>query len=73
MAEENGHGDKVMLSDTTQANPAYNNITDLLDNKFWEEANRVDIVCEVLFHIKRRKTTIPQEVFTGIIQFISCA
>mmetsp|Transcript_15415 Transcript_15415/g.23251 ORF Transcript_15415/g.23251 Transcript_15415/m.23251 type:complete len:552 (+) Transcript_15415:87-1742(+) len=72
MAEENGHGDKVMLSDTTQANPAYNNITDLLDNKFWEEANWVDIVCEVLFHIKRRKTTIPQEVFTGIIQFISC-
>jgi hypothetical protein len=48
------------------------NITELLGSKFWEEANWLDIVCEVLFHIKRRNTTIEHEIFGGIVQFVSC-
>jgi hypothetical protein len=47
-------------------------VRDLLGRKFWEEANWVEVVCEVLFHIKRRETTINKEIYCGVIQFISC-
>jgi hypothetical protein len=47
-------------------------VRELLGRKFWEEANPLEIVCEVLFHIKRRGTTIEKEVYCGLIQFISC-
>lgn len=48
------------------------NITELLGSKFWQEANWLDIVCEVLFHVKRRNTTIEFEIYAGVVQFISC-
>ena len=51
---------------------SFHNVTELLGNKFWEEANWIEIVCEVLFHIKRRETTISLEIYTGFIQFVSC-
>jgi hypothetical protein len=47
-------------------------VRDLLGRKFWEEANWTEVVCEVLFHIKRRETTINKEIYCGVIQFISC-
>jgi hypothetical protein len=47
-------------------------VRDLLGRKFWEEANWVEVVCEVLFHIKRRETTIYREIYCGVVQFISC-
>ncbi len=47
-------------------------IRSLLDRKFWEEANWIERVCEVLFHIKRRETTIEREIYCGFVQFISC-
>lgn len=52
--------------------PKQEGVRDLLGRKFWEEANWIDIVCEVLFHIKRRNTTIQFEIYAGIVQFISC-
>lgn len=47
-------------------------VRDLLGRKFWEEANWIEVVCEVLFHIKRRETTVYREIYCGVIQFISC-
>jgi hypothetical protein len=47
-------------------------VRDLLGRKFWEEANWMEVVCEVLFHIKRRETTIDREIYCGVVQFISC-
>lgn len=47
-------------------------VRELLGRKFWEEANSIEIVFEVLFHIKRRNTTIEKEIYCGFIQFISC-
>lgn len=44
----------------------------LIEDKVWKDSNWVEIVCEVLFHIKRRETTISMEIYTGVIQFISC-
>jgi hypothetical protein len=64
-------GRKNRASRTSISNSIHN-ITQLLGIKFWEEANWFDVVCEVLFHIKRRNTTIEHEVYAGIVQFISC-
>jgi hypothetical protein len=50
----------------------FHTITELLGNKFWEESNWFEIACEVLFHIKRRQTTVSLEIYTGLIQFVSC-
>lgn len=47
-------------------------VRNLLERKFWEEANWFEIMCEVLFHIKRRETTIEREIYCGFVQFISC-
>jgi hypothetical protein len=47
-------------------------VRELIRKKFWEEANPIEYVLEVLFHIQRRDTTIQREVYCGLIQFISC-
>jgi hypothetical protein len=68
----NREGTKKDRSSRASISDSVKNITELLGSKFWEEANWLDIVCEVLFHIKRRNTTIEYEVYAGIVQFISC-
>jgi hypothetical protein len=62
----------ILPSPSLSISNSIHNITELLGSKFWEEANWLDIVCEVLFHIKRRNTTIESEIFGGIVQFVSC-
>ena len=64
--------DEAKRSASTHKKASYHTITELLGHKFWEEANWIEIVCEVLFHIKRRETTISLEIYAGLIQFVSC-
>jgi hypothetical protein len=59
---ENSNTNQVMKQDARE----------LIGKKIWEEANPVEYVFEVLFHIQRRETTIQREVYCGLIQFISC-
>ena len=47
-------------------------IRQLNNSKLWESNSRLEEVCEILFHVKRRNTTIKMEVIYGFIQFISC-
>jgi hypothetical protein len=63
----NDHKDNEQISGELKQD-----VRELLGRKFWEEANSLEIVCEVLFHIKRRETTIQKEIYCGLIQFISC-
>eukprot|EP01041_Mallomonas_annulata_P004970 gene4970-9942_t len=46
--------------------------TALLNPDFWRASNGFEQVCEILFHIKKRETSISLEIYYGFIQFISC-
>ena len=40
--------------------------------EFYQHPKVIDNACEILFHIKRRNTTIKRELYFGLLQFISC-
>jgi hypothetical protein len=44
----------------------------LFSSEFWKSPQFFEDFCEILFHIKKRKTTIRLEIYCGVIQFISC-
>lgn len=44
----------------------------LTDIEFYKQDNFIEELCEVLFKLKRRDTTIGAEVYYGVIHFISC-
>ena len=44
----------------------------LMDTKFYEKEGWWDEMCEILFKIKSRQTTIKSEIYFGLIHFISC-
>lgn len=45
---------------------------DLVKAEFYQKDNWFNEMCEVLFKLKRRNTTVKAEVYYGIIHFISC-
>lgn len=45
---------------------------DLVKPEFYKNENWFYEMCEVLFKLKRRNTTVKAEVYYGIIHFISC-
>ncbi len=45
---------------------------ELFSSEFWKSPRFFEDFCEILFHIKKRKTTIRLEIYCGVIQFISC-
>ena len=47
-------------------------LQDLVKPEFYKKEGWFDEMCEVLFKLKRRNTTIKAEVYYGIIHFISC-
>jgi hypothetical protein len=44
----------------------------LFSYDFYKHPKAVENACEILFHIKRRGTTIKRELYFGLVQFISC-
>ena len=46
--------------------------TSLLYSFNAQKCENFDDLCEILFHIKRRETSILSEIYYGFIQFISC-
>lgn len=44
----------------------------LADPGFYRQDHWFDKLCEVLFKLRRRKTTVKAEVYYGVIHFISC-
>lgn len=44
----------------------------LFSSDFWRSQNFIEDLCEILFHVKKRKTTVELEIWCGVIQFISC-
>lgn len=47
-------------------------IQTLTDIEFYKQDNVLEELCELLFKLKRRNTTIGAEVYYGVIHFISC-
>lgn len=47
-------------------------IQTLTDLEFYKQDNFVEELCELLFKLKRRDTTVGAEVYYGVIHFISC-
>ncbi len=48
------------------------NLQNLANPEFYRQDNWFEELCEILFKIKRRGTTINAEVYYGVIHFISC-
>ena len=44
----------------------------LLNIEFYRHPKFIENLCEILFHIKRRNTTIQRELRFGLVQFVSC-
>ncbi len=45
---------------------------ELVNREFYKNEHWFDVMCEILFKIKTRNTTIRAEVYYGVIHFISC-
>jgi adenine/guanine/hypoxanthine permease len=48
------------------------NLKALTEMEFYKQENWFEQMCEILFKLERRKTTIKAEVYYGVIHFISC-
>ena len=66
-ANDNGLGRKSEKYDPKTATR-----TDLLKTDLYTQENWLEVLMEVLFHLKRRNVTIRSELYAGVIQFISC-
>lgn len=58
-------------NDTNEHSTPLLKLSDAIGDK-WNDSNFANKICEILFHIQARDTTISNEVYYGIIQFISC-
>lgn len=47
-------------------------LKELITREFYQQEHWFEIMCEVLFKIRHRNTTIKAECYHGIIHFISC-
>eukprot|EP01031_Cornospumella_fuschlensis_P029094 gene29094-35114_t len=47
-------------------------LQDLANPNFYKRDNWFEDMCEVLFKLSRRKTTIKAELYYGVIHYISC-
>lgn len=45
---------------------------DLVKPEFYHQDNWFEEMCDILFKLKRRNTTVKAEIYYGIIHFISC-
>ena len=46
--------------------------SNFLKKEFYQHPKVIDNACEILFHVKRRNTTIKRELYFGLLQFVSC-
>eukprot|EP01040_Poterioochromonas_malhamensis_P002191 gene2191-2332_t len=53
-------------------NPRESNLHSLIKREFYQQEGWFEEMCDVLFKLKRRKTTIAAECYYGVIHFISC-
>jgi hypothetical protein len=47
-------------------------LRELYSREFYQRNNWFEALCETLFKIRARKTTIKAEIYYGVIHFISC-
>src|SRR5687767_5809134 len=52
--------------------PVRTSLKALTKADFYQQEDWIDELCEILFKIKRRNTTIRAELYYGVIHFISC-
>ena len=45
---------------------------ELMDKSYWTQSTYLEDFCDIMFYVKRRNTTIRQECYCGLIQFLSC-
>jgi hypothetical protein len=62
----------LSISEITKSDTSERNLKKLFTSEFWHSESYFDELCEILFHVKRRKTTINLEIYCGVVQFISC-
>lgn len=67
------HGDDVRISDETYArSKGKGSAADLMSLEFFRRTSWLDDMCEILFHIGARETTIRAEIYFGFVHFVSC-
>lgn len=60
------------IESSTQITKKVPSIYALLDRKIYQQEDWQDKVIEALFHIKERGTTVNNEIYCGVIHYITC-